>query len=65
MPFTPFAKEMAGRKPRFWLSWRIEQNIPLDLEMLEAKPFLSAMVSSFKGNELPLARQISRLTTRR
>ncbi len=35
---------------------------PLDLRKLKPKPFLKAMIASFRGDESPLARQISMLT---
>lgn len=38
---------------------------PFDLDKLDAQRFLAAMVSSFKGNERPLVRQILRLTAPR
>lgn len=37
---------------------------PLDLQMLEPESFLAAMVASFKGNDVPLQRQILVLTPR-
>jgi cell filamentation protein len=35
---------------------------PLDLGKLKPKPFLNAMIAGFRGEERPLARQISLLT---
>ncbi len=57
----PF-REGNGRTQTAFLALLADQaGRPLDLEKLDTRPFLAAMISSFRGNEQSLARQILRL----
>jgi cell filamentation protein len=60
----PF-REGNGRAQTIFLALLADRaGHPLDLDKLEPKKFLAVMVSSFKGNERPLAHEIARLAGR-
>jgi len=58
----PF-REGNGRTQTTFLTLLAERaSHPFDLEKLDPEAFLAAMIASFKGNDVPLERQILLLT---
>lgn len=58
----PFREGNGRTQTTFLVLLAARAGHPLDLEKLEPEAFLKAMVTSFKGNERPLVRQILLLT---
>jgi cell filamentation protein len=58
----PFREGNGRTQMTFLLQLAAHAGHPIGAGRLQPKPFLSAMVASFKGDERPLLRQIARLT---